>query len=1015
MEKRLDWRVPSLTLRAQLWPHQLAAVTTIDGYLNKARGAQVGAALVTMPTGTGKSAVIAAAIENLSARRPVRARKKHVLVVAPWRGIVDQLTRDLRHRVWERLEAQRPETFPEVHDLPVTKEIGTLKQVRQPTVFVATTAKILQIYGRSGGGADDMRDLFAQFDAVFVDECHYEPAPRWSEALRSIARPTVLLTATPYRNDHKYFVVDPESQYGYSYADAVDDGFLRTPEFVPFTGADTAVFATELVGLIHEKTESHPDTRVIVRCRKATDIRELVELLRSKPYGKSAIGIHESFTTDEPAGLYRYVPNPDKTNDQIWVHQFKLVEGLDDPRFRILAFYDGLSNDRGTVQQIGRVLRNPRRSDTDDAAWVAHRPNFDVKEVWDNYKIFDVSAGEGLATRQELVTQLIAAAPTSIYYDGRFRVPLSLETDNAWRHLKFPLAARIYRPGAQMDLGQLANEIEAEWREEDREIQTRQYPSENAVILPFVSVANSPYLRTAAFLEARFGFTLLRHVGHHLFVFDTEGRTPESLGTIPLEVPSRLSRLLAKDSRLTTVSLDNTDLGRRAVRARTIRAAAIEDVAPGLADYAYVCSVAEGYPPASRDEDRFRRYLGISRSRLRDSRDSPNTYASFVEWSDSIAKALDGRMAPAATFRRYADTSKVPDDKAPLHVLLDVVANDFDRPGDGETRQELDLHDYASEIHNGSGTLRVERETLPFDLSWNSERGRYDFVCPALTKLNYREKSAPRRELVALINAEQRFRVVPASDEFFYANGHFAQPVRPDTAEDRFWLLDALTPVAALDTARSEKGKRRLGDDWEPGSVFNLIDELRKPQATEGPSAAMAEHFGKIDMLLCGDLNSEIADFIAVQPNRIAFIHAKAADGSQLAPSALHEVVSQATKNLLWLQPLNNEVPRAAKSDWNRNWKLTDDKTKVTQLVDRKRLGNFADGEAFWSHARSVIRDPNADREVWLVLGGTLSLSSVRKAVQRPTPELIQLYALLQSAWSATNQVGARMRVFCSR
>lgn len=967
-----------------------------------------------MPTGTGKSAVIAAAIEHLTARRTTKCQAKHILVVAPWRGIVDQLTRDLKFRVWDRLQAQRSNLFPRVLDLPATREIESLRQIQEPAIFVATKAKILRIYSRPETTDVEMRKLFASFAVVFVDECHYEPAPQWSQAIRSIARPTVLLTATPYRNDHKYFNIDPGHQFRYPHSDAVKDGFLRTPEFVEFSAESPARFAAELVGLFDEKSAAHPGTRAIVRCREASQIRELVQILRSTRHEKAAIGIHESFDTDAESGLYRYVPNPERTEADVWIHQFKLVEGLDDPMFRILAFYDGLGNDRGTIQQIGRVLRNPQKSRTDDTAWVAHRHDFDVAEVWDNYQHFDHAAGEGLATRQELVTDLLSAAPRSLYYDGRFRVPLGLEAADAWRHFKFPLAARIYRPGPELNLSQLADAVEAEWREDDREIQTRQRPLSDTIVIPFVTVANSSFLRTAAFMEARFGFTVLRHTGRHLFLFDSEGRTPECLSTIPRELPSRLSRLLSGDSRLTTVSLDNTDLGRRSIRTRTIRAAAIEDVAPDLADYAYVCSVAEGYPPVPRDQDRFRRYVGISRSRLRDTRDGTNTFGDFVEWSDSIAKQLNGRKVPAVAFRRYADTTNVPRDKTPLHILLDVDAEDFDRLGTGAARHGLVLNDYASPVHNGEGALRVEHEHVPFTVSWDSKRNRYEFSCPDLQSLNYRERSAPRRELVSLLNNEQRFRIVPKSEEFLYANGHFAQAVRPDTARDRFWLLEALTPMAALDSAKSEKGPRRTGNDWETGSVFSLIDDIGRPQAQNSPSAAMAAHFNKLDMLLCTDLGSEIADFIAVQPDRIAFIHAKSAGGSKLSPAALHEVVSQATKNLLWLQPLNNDVPAAADTDWNRRWKLTDKTTKVTQLVDRQRHGHFADGRTAWAHARSVIRNPNADREVWLVLGATLSLSYVRKVAAKPPPELIQLYALLQSAWSAANQVGARLRIFCS-
>jgi superfamily II DNA or RNA helicase len=41
-----------------------------------------------------------------------------------------------------------------------------------------------------------------------------------------------------------------------------------------------------------------------------------------------------------------------------WLHQTKLLEGIDDPSFVAVALLDDFTNDRQLVQQIGRVLRS---------------------------------------------------------------------------------------------------------------------------------------------------------------------------------------------------------------------------------------------------------------------------------------------------------------------------------------------------------------------------------------------------------------------------------------------------------------------------------------------------------------------------------------------------------------------------------------------------------------------------------------------------------------------------------
>jgi superfamily II DNA or RNA helicase len=43
-----------------------------------------------------------------------------------------------------------------------------------------------------------------------------------------------------------------------------------------------------------------------------------------------------------------------------WLHQTKLLEGVDDPSFVAVAIYDVFGNARQLVQQIGRVLRFAR-------------------------------------------------------------------------------------------------------------------------------------------------------------------------------------------------------------------------------------------------------------------------------------------------------------------------------------------------------------------------------------------------------------------------------------------------------------------------------------------------------------------------------------------------------------------------------------------------------------------------------------------------------------------------------
>lgn len=65
----------------------------------------------------------------------------------------------------------------------------------------------------------------------------------------------------------------------------------------------------------------------------------------------------------------------------IWVHQHKLLEGVDGPSFRALAFYGVLGSARALVQQIGRVIRNPLRDATEDSLMIDHSDGY-LADMW---------------------------------------------------------------------------------------------------------------------------------------------------------------------------------------------------------------------------------------------------------------------------------------------------------------------------------------------------------------------------------------------------------------------------------------------------------------------------------------------------------------------------------------------------------------------------------------------------------------------------------------------------------
>src|SRR5262249_15912602 len=74
----------------------------------------------------------------------------------------------------------------------------------------------------SAAALDRLTRFLKGFDLVIVDESHYEPAFVWSQCIRKLGLPTILLSATPYRNDFRYFSITGRFVFNLSFNEAVD-------------------------------------------------------------------------------------------------------------------------------------------------------------------------------------------------------------------------------------------------------------------------------------------------------------------------------------------------------------------------------------------------------------------------------------------------------------------------------------------------------------------------------------------------------------------------------------------------------------------------------------------------------------------------------------------------------------------------------------------------------------------------------------------------------------------------
>jgi superfamily II DNA or RNA helicase len=234
-------------------------------------------ALVSFPTGTGKTAIIAMLASRASYSSPA-------LVLSPSRPLCDQLEIDIRGRTWDVIGASsewRPEVVIGLLPSDLPRRIDAAAQKGERTVFVSTMQAIATAQRTNLALYASLRK---HVSIVLVDEGHREPAPRWAQAIRGLGKPIILFSATPYRNDLRLFDVDPNFITELSFRDAVKHHTIRDVAVTELPASKSAQqFAKALCKRLLElqsKRALTESAKVIVRWYKAIIEGQKADMVR---------------------------------------------------------------------------------------------------------------------------------------------------------------------------------------------------------------------------------------------------------------------------------------------------------------------------------------------------------------------------------------------------------------------------------------------------------------------------------------------------------------------------------------------------------------------------------------------------------------------------------------------------------------------------------------------------------------------------------------------------------------
>jgi hypothetical protein len=210
----------------------------------------------------------------------------------------------------------------------------------------------------------------------------------------------------------------------------------------------------------------------------------------------------------------------------------------------------------------------------------------------------------------------------------------------------------------------------------------------------------------------------------------------------------------------------------------------------------------------------------------------------------------------------------------------------------------------------------------------------YQLVSADLERLYRYEEGNRPGNLVAYLNANQAFFVVPESENAIYSEGGFYDPRLKFGAAfdpDALGLSQLIATYPTLNSCRSEKGSKGTAgpQTWACGSVFRWIDDNADQLLREA------------ELVLCDDGRQESCDFLLAGRRNgrdlVVMVHAKASKRKRIvSASALHEVCSQAAKQIGTLALFSPQQPSQVDL-WDGIWEGPNGEGRVDRRMRRTR------------------------------------------------------------------------------
>ena len=307
-------------------------------------------ATIVMPTGTGKTDTMVAAM--------VACRAERLLVVVPSDALRDQLALKFEH-LGVLLSLGVVDASAQT---PVVGRLqGRLQDLEDATALASVANVVISTVQALNQTAGDVRKHFlSYFSHLFIDEAHHVAASTWRQIRDDfVPKPVVQFTATPHRTDGQH--LGGSLIYAFPLREAQKQGYfskIRYKSVLDLLDPDRAI-ATEALNFLREDLDNSFDHLVMARTssiRRAEQLQSLYNELGSE--FKPLVVHSQSGKTATTSAMEMLA----RRESRVLICVDMFGEGFDLPQLKIAALHDQHRSLGITLQFIGRFARSGDKS-----------------------------------------------------------------------------------------------------------------------------------------------------------------------------------------------------------------------------------------------------------------------------------------------------------------------------------------------------------------------------------------------------------------------------------------------------------------------------------------------------------------------------------------------------------------------------------------------------------------------------------------------------------------------------